>query len=163
MIHARSHIPATIALWLKRRFGVKMIFDVRGLMAEEYVDADHWKKESVPYRLTKAMESRALQASDGVVTLTEKIWPAIRDWKGLRGRDVIHQVVPCCTDLELFRFSQSDRERVRAELDLQDRFVLVYSGSIGGDRKSTRLNSSHQIISYAVFCLKKKKNSISLI
>src|SRR5947208_12156278 len=27
------------------------------------------------------------------------------------------------------------------------------------DRKSTRLNSSHQIISYAVFCLKKKKTS----
>src|SRR5258708_23340273 len=27
------------------------------------------------------------------------------------------------------------------------------------DRKSTRLNSSHQIISYAVFCLKKKKKS----
>src|SRR5258708_31223806 len=27
---------------------------------------------------------------------------------------------------------------------------------VGGDRKSTRLNSSHQIISYAVFCLKKK-------
>src|SRR5258708_29481596 len=29
----------------------------------------------------------------------------------------------------------------------------------GGDRKSTRLNSSHQIISYAVFCLKKKKET----
>src|SRR5258708_12906546 len=28
------------------------------------------------------------------------------------------------------------------------------------DRKSTRLNSSHQIISYAVFCLKKKKKSL---
>src|SRR5947208_14110470 len=28
-----------------------------------------------------------------------------------------------------------------------------------GDRKSTRLNSSHQIISYAVFCLKKKKKN----
>src|SRR2546426_6442567 len=28
----------------------------------------------------------------------------------------------------------------------------------GGDRKSTRLNSSHLVISYAVFCLKKKKN-----
>src|SRR5947208_13557458 len=33
------------------------------------------------------------------------------------------------------------------------------SGS--GDRKSTRLNSSHQIISYAVFCLKKKKDRIA--
>src|SRR5207244_9099795 len=29
------------------------------------------------------------------------------------------------------------------------------------DRKSTRLNSSHQIISYAVFCLKKKKQTIA--
>src|SRR5258708_31541089 len=29
------------------------------------------------------------------------------------------------------------------------------------DRKSTRLNSSHQIISYAVFCLKKKKEKTS--
>src|SRR5256885_7484079 len=28
------------------------------------------------------------------------------------------------------------------------------------DRKSTRLNSSHLVISYAVFCLKKKKNSV---
>src|SRR5258708_9530553 len=30
-----------------------------------------------------------------------------------------------------------------------------------GDRKSTRLNSSHQIISYAVFCLKKKKTQMN--
>src|SRR2546430_5908495 len=31
-----------------------------------------------------------------------------------------------------------------------------------GDRKSTRLNSSHSQISYAVFCLKKKKNTTSI-
>src|SRR2546422_5136187 len=30
---------------------------------------------------------------------------------------------------------------------------------VGGDRKSTRLNSSHGYISYAVFCLKKKNNT----
>src|SRR5258708_27995266 len=35
----------------------------------------------------------------------------------------------------------------------------VYVRDTGLDRKSTRLNSSHQIISYAVFCLKKKKNN----
>src|SRR5947208_9575227 len=35
------------------------------------------------------------------------------------------------------------------------------SVDIGEDRKSTRLNSSHQIISYAVFCLKKKKTRSS--
>src|SRR2546426_7578029 len=32
----------------------------------------------------------------------------------------------------------------------------------GGDRKSTRLNSSHLVISYAVFCLKKKKKNNQL-
>src|SRR5258708_29215162 len=34
-----------------------------------------------------------------------------------------------------------------------------WGGFYDQDRKSTRLNSSHQIISYAVFCLKKKKNT----
>src|SRR5437879_3677662 len=42
--------------------------------------------------------------------------------------------------------------------------LLIISGVIAGlpvgDRKSTRLNSSHRCISYAVFCLKKKKNKI---
>lgn len=132
MVHARSHIPATIALTLKTRYSVKMIFDVRGLMAEEYVDAGHWSKSGIPYRLTKAMERRALAAADGVVTLTEKIWPIIRDWTGLRGRNVIHEVVPCCADLELFKFSSQDRTRRRAQLGLGDRFTVVYSGSIDG-------------------------------
>src|SRR3712207_8697592 len=34
---------------------------------------------------------------------------------------------------------------------------------VGGDRKSTRLNSSHANISYAVFCLKKKKNITNIL
>src|SRR5256886_10824634 len=37
----------------------------------------------------------------------------------------------------------------------------VHERTQGGDRKSTRLNSSHSQISYAVFCLKKKKKSIT--
>src|SRR5258708_11370117 len=38
------------------------------------------------------------------------------------------------------------------------KFAIGVGGDFGRDRKSTRLNSSHQIISYAVFCLKKKNN-----
>lgn len=132
MVHARGHISATIALWLKRRFGVKMIFDLRGLMAEEYVDANHWREAGVPYRLTKAAERRILAATDGIVTLTERIWPIIREWKGLRGRAVHHEVIPCCVDLSLFEFSADDRARRRSELGLGDRFTMVYSGSLDG-------------------------------
>src|SRR2546429_4263458 len=41
--------------------------------------------------------------------------------------------------------------------------IPCFPGSRGGDRKSTRLNSSHGYISYAVFCLKKKKEYIIII
>src|SRR5256885_11964064 len=55
------------------------------------------------------------------------------------------------------------RRRLRAAGDWdQADSIVVVSGplpvdEINKDRKSTRLNSSHLVISYAVFCLKKKK------
>src|SRR5205085_11485946 len=39
--------------------------------------------------------------------------------------------------------------------------VMQFAPSSRSDRKSTRLNSSHSQISYAVFCLKKKKNNVN--
>src|SRR5256885_5309266 len=50
-----------------------------------------------------------------------------------------------------------DRANVfRGMVEVAGEFDFLVAG--GGDRKSTRLNSSHLVISYAVFCLKKKKN-----
>src|SRR5256885_5006873 len=70
----------------------------------------------------------------------------------------------------LFR-SHSDREpwRPRAALlaarpgvAVRSVRVRLYTSVPGADRKSTRLNSSHLVISYAVFCLKKKKIQFQL-
>src|SRR5438552_14474759 len=47
------------------------------------------------------------------------------------------------------------RDRIYGKAEWRGRELEI----VDTDRKSTRLNSSHQIISYAVFCLKKKKNS----
>ena len=132
LVHARAHIPAVIALALKRRFGTKMIFDVRGLMAEEYIDADHWQADSVAARMTKNVEARVLRATDGIVTLTDALWNAMREWPALNGRSVVHETIPCCIDQELFRYDPQARETRRVQLGISDRFVLVYSGSIGG-------------------------------
>ena len=133
IVHARAHIPAAIALALKRRFGIKIIFDVRGLMVEEYVDADHWKANSVPARLTKSMEARVLRAADGVVTLTDALWKAMRDWPSVTGRKFcLRKRFPARIDLNRFRFREAHRAARREELELQDRFVLIYSGSVGG-------------------------------
>src|SRR5438552_14575454 len=51
-----------------------------------------------------------------------------------------------------------DNVRVRSRIaqSVLDDLAAAWS-TLDRDRKSTRLNSSHQIISYAVFCLKKKK------
>src|SRR5256885_13306087 len=46
-----------------------------------------------------------------------------------------------------------------AQVDLLG--TLVVAHAVPGDRKSTRLNSSHLVISYAVFCLKKKNTTNS--
>src|SRR5258708_19114372 len=59
-----------------------------------------------------------------------------------------------------------ERHRVRHDVAEAGHAIGVDRGLgqkfLQRDRKSTRLNSSHQIISYAVFCLKKKKYSQNL-
>src|SRR5258708_21680502 len=55
----------------------------------------------------------------------------------------------------LFRSPSPRGGSCSAPLVFRPRALFLTTGGI--DRKSTRLNSSHQIISYAVFCLKKKK------
>src|SRR5437588_10938886 len=53
----------------------------------------------------------------------------------------------------LFRSLTIERSRHRVE-----HAQVVAPSDFARDRKSTRLNSSHTVISYAVFCLKKKKS-----
>src|SRR5256885_4006012 len=69
----------------------------------------------------------------------------------------------------LFRSGRDRRPlaRVRARRGAHDpRPRRAFPAGIGcaaaRDRKSTRLNSSHLVISYAVFCLKKKKNNLKI-
>src|SRR5690349_24011828 len=66
----------------------------------------------------------------------------------------------------LFRSAKQARDRLQVEWDLSGvespdtaQLFVKYreQARTAGDRKSTRLNSSHVEISYAVFCLKKKK------
>src|SRR2546430_9066665 len=64
----------------------------------------------------------------------------------------------------LFRSVPADREVDAFATAIEEAGVALvglnfFAGDLAGDRKSTRLNSSHSQISYAVFCLKKKKQN----
>src|SRR2546426_6485551 len=54
------------------------------------------------------------------------------------------------------RMDDNSFETVRRLQDLEFHQHILEDGTVPLDRKSTRLNSSHLVISYAVFCLKKK-------
>src|SRR2546426_1936720 len=61
----------------------------------------------------------------------------------------------------LFPYTTLFRSQILSGTDITSGLTVTSAGSGGlvskTDRKSTRLNSSHLVISYAVFCLKKKK------
>src|SRR2546426_9229932 len=72
---------------------------------------------------------------------------AVRQWVALQ-RD--YDAFYCVVDLHAITVEQDPAElRQRTRLSVAQLHAA-------GDRKSTRLNSSHLVISYAVFCLKKK-------
>jgi glycosyltransferase involved in cell wall biosynthesis len=136
VLHARGHVPALMAALAKRAVGggVRMVFDIRGFMPEEYTDAGVWPTGGYLYRGAKRIERFLLASSDAFVVLTEKareiLFPGATDADKL-GRPV--EVIPCCVDLGRFRAAEAlPREQVRAELGLTGRRVVVYVGALGG-------------------------------
>ena len=126
VVHARSHVAGLMGVLLKRVTGCGFVFDLRGLMAEEYEDAGVWSAGSTAFRLTKRIERAAIGRADRVVTLTNRA----AQWVAGQGidRERIH-VIPCCVDVDRFRDAGSVNDE---HSRLRDRFTVVYAGSVTG-------------------------------
>jgi glycosyltransferase involved in cell wall biosynthesis len=131
IVHGRSYLPTAVsdvvASLVPR---ARLVFDCRGMLGDEYLDAGYWAADSVEYRLVKQYEARAFRRARGVVVLTEALrtWILDREWIG---PDTRLEAIPCCVDLERFRFDADARVRIRRELKVDDRLVIVYAGSLG--------------------------------
>src|SRR5438270_8821484 len=92
------------------------------------------------------------------------LFPYTTLFRSERERELAHELCVAALDecIDALVDDRSDRfffpafHRLAAERLLYEPAVRVVLGLVQ-DRKSTRLNSSHSQISYAVFCLKKKK------
>ncbi len=133
-LHARSHVSAVIGAIVKWRRDMKLIFDIRGFMPEEYVDKEVWARNGVLYRSAKWAERWLLDVADGFVVLTEqarRILFANSAEYDERGRPV--EVIPCCVDLARFRTAcQLEKEEAKKQLGLTGRRVFAYVGALGG-------------------------------
>jgi glycosyltransferase involved in cell wall biosynthesis len=136
IVHARSHIPGWVALFLKLMFGIKILFDCRGLWIDERVDKGIWnlskKTHYFQYRVLKLGERILFKKADHVVVLSNKVVPEVIKL-GVDNEAFI-SVIPCCADFEHFSVStKSKKIFARKNLGIQRKALTVgYLGSIGG-------------------------------
>jgi glycosyltransferase involved in cell wall biosynthesis len=130
ILHVRGVTPGIITILISGMIKAKIVFDMRGLLAEEYVGGGLWKEGGMSFNLVKRAEKRMLEISDAVVVLTNKHLELNRTL-GVAGRDVPMEVVPCCVDTDRFRRMPEEAARLRRELGLGGAFVLMYPGKIG--------------------------------
>jgi glycosyltransferase involved in cell wall biosynthesis len=134
VFHARGHISAAIGAIAKRWTGAKLIFDIRGFMPEEYVDAGLWPPGGSLYRAAKRTERWLLDAADGFVILTDRARSILSTnyiKSGERERPI--EVIPCCVDFTRFAGSNRlSREDAKLRYGLEGRRVIAYVGALGG-------------------------------
>lgn len=103
LIHARSYIPAAVALAVHRTTGVPFIFDMRALWPEELITAGRLRRGSRLHRFIEAAERACLKHAAGVVSLTEAAVGHLRQTYPDELRDKEITVIPTCADLDRFR------------------------------------------------------------
>lgn len=109
IVHARSYVPALIAWLLKRLYGTRFLFDMRGFWADQRRDCGAWRQGHLVFRSAKWLERRFFLEADAVVSLTRAGVDAISAFPYMRGRRQRFAVIPTCTDLELFRLEPGRR------------------------------------------------------
>ncbi|MDA9328763.1 glycosyltransferase [Flavobacteriales bacterium] len=136
-LHCRSYISALVGLSMKRKFGLKFLFDMRGFWADERIDGGIWNPKLLPFKMIynffKKKEKQYLLEADHVISLTYNGKNEMRSWDFLKNKNDNISVIPCCADLEHFDFQKNPIDiDTKRELGIKDdAFVLCYLGSVG--------------------------------
>ncbi|MGQ9686804.1 MAG: TIGR04063 family PEP-CTERM/XrtA system glycosyltransferase, partial [Thiobacillaceae bacterium] len=127
LLHAHSPVlNAYPALHVGHRLGIPVVYEIRAFWEDAAVDHGTQSEGGLRYRLTKALETRAVRQADRVVTICE----------GLRG-DLVARgispekigVVPNAVDAEAFILGGRPDPELRARLGLTGSRVLGFIGS----------------------------------
>jgi len=126
-VHARSHIPAVMGMLLKKAASIKLLFDFRGILAEEREDVGAWKKNSLASKVVRRLERGCIERADAIVVLTQRFASELTTkYPGIP----IH-IIPCCADVNAIRSQRTERDKIRELLGLQPKTIMVYMGKIG--------------------------------
>lgn len=139
MVHTRPGVPQLVALYLKKKLGIKYLNDIRGFWADERVDGGMWNLKNPLYKMVydffRRKEDESVTIADYNTCLTYRGKEEILKWRTVP-QPVKVDVVPCSVDLELFDPANIDiafREQFKKESGINNGdFIISYLGSIGG-------------------------------
>lgn len=136
IIHARSYLAGLVGLSFKRLFGVKFLFDCRGLWVDERVDKGIWNLQKFTHRwqylFLKYKEISLFKKADQIVVLTKAVIPEILKI-GRMDSNLNITVIPCCADYDFFKpLILADKLKIREKIGIsEESLVLGYLGSVG--------------------------------
>ena len=139
IVHCRSYLSALVGLSMKKKYGTKFLFDMRGFWADERIEGGIWNRNNFIlnwiYGFFKKQEKLFLEEADCTISLTEDGKRVIHEWGHILNNPIPIEVIPCCADLSLFDRSKVNAQRVtqlRKQLGIaKSDFILLYLGSIG--------------------------------
>ena len=140
LVHTRPGLPTLVALWMKKKYGVRFLNDVRGFWADERVDGGMWNLKNpvfkLVYKFFKKHEYECLEKADAVTCLTYAAKEEMLSWNQVAKQPLSVTVIPCSADLSLFDPGNIDhrlRNKFANELQIEPGDLLFsYLGSIGG-------------------------------
>lgn len=139
MVHTRAGVPALIGLWMKKKYRIKFMHDIREFYADSRVEGGMWDRNNFFYKriydFFKRKENEEIENCDGVVCLTHAAEKIIKKWPQYK-EQIPLEVIPCSVDLDLFdpgKINEEIKEKKKKELNIKEGdFIISYLGSIGG-------------------------------
>jgi glycosyltransferase involved in cell wall biosynthesis len=139
MVHTRAGVPTLVGLWLKNKYQIKLLNDIREFYADSRVDGNMWNTNNFLYKKIyqyfKQKEDEAIKKNDGIVCLTYAAKKIIQQWPTFK-KGTPFEVIPCSADMDLFdanKITVADKEILMQKLGITKKdFIVSYLGSIGG-------------------------------
>ena len=135
IIHCRGYITPFLGLKGNKKYGSKVIFDMRGWWPDEKLESGFWDSPMYKpvYNYFKKAERRFFAESDFAVSLTQAGKDEILKLNYKDAPDI--GVIPTCVNFDIFKaFDPGIRKEIRKSLLIPENSkVLLYSGSLGGN------------------------------
>ena len=132
IIHARSMIPATMGLILKKIHGIKLLFDIRGFAIDEKIDSQRLKKDSLLFKCLKKLDNTLYKQANHIVTLTYAAKEILHNNLLIPESNIT--VIPTCANGDIFqRMSEVEKELFKALLGYKNEDkIILHSGTVSG-------------------------------